>query len=580
MPRPSPGAAVLYNSAHLIVYAHWRLMDITVEEAAQRLGISTATVKRRLDRGQIVGRKIGRQWIVDDSKLPAANRRPPGEVTSGAIDTKSAFEYVKTTDLNELWVPDILRWADFIARPNGMLMEAETRATTGTCDAASNIEVPKTPMLTRPAVLLSLPDRVAFQALVSALLPATDGALSSRVYSSRATLRPGYLFKRSTKQWVQWHRRIAQEVKAGSTWVAKTDISAYFESIDHGILFKELSALGISESVLKPLREFLKAWSRTPGRGLPQGPNASRALGNFYLAPVDDAMRTASFNYWRYMDDVMIVERTKARAVAGIHLFERECRKRGLILSAHKTKMITGAEAARAGADPAKDQAQYLMDSDQALKARRALRAILSQALREEGNVDVGAATFSLWRLAQLMDKAALPRVLKHLEELGPVARIGAAYLRKFLAEPTVEDALSAFVENPGRNASSVTESWLFACMLEHPSQPPSRWIDRARAVAKDRNGESFHRELAVNLMVLGAQPADISWVKNELRREFNPDMLRAYLVALTRIGELDRGTLAMALNRSNALTPTVDYLRNRTTVPSLVWRGQDVKIR
>ena len=35
-----------------------------------------------------------------------------------------------------------------------------------------------------------------------------------------------------------------------------------------------------------------------------------------------------------------------------------------------------------------------------------------------------------------------------------------------------------------------------------------------------------------------------------------------------------------MALNRSNALTPTVDYLRNRTTIPSLVWRGQDVKIK
>ena len=80
--------------------------------------------------------------------------------------------------------------------------------------------------------------------------------------------------------------------------------------------------------------------------------------------------------------------------------------------------------------------------------------------------------------------------------------------------------------------------------------------------------------------MVLGAQAADISWVKNELRREFNPEMLRAYLVALTRIGERDRGTLAMALNRSDSLTLTVDYLRNRTTIPSLVWRGQDVKIR
>jgi len=45
-------------------------MDITVEEAAHRLGISIATVKRRLQNSQLAGRKIGRQWVVDDAKLP------------------------------------------------------------------------------------------------------------------------------------------------------------------------------------------------------------------------------------------------------------------------------------------------------------------------------------------------------------------------------------------------------------------------------------------------------------------------------------------------------------------------------
>jgi excisionase family DNA binding protein len=556
-------------------------MDITVEEAAQRLGISTSTIKRRLDRGQISGRKIGRQWVVDDSKLPAPTRvESLRSAPFNAVDVTQALQYVKATDLNELWVPDVVRWADSIREPADVLASAAKRAATGTCDAAMQIEVPKTPMLTRPAAILSLADRIAYQALVSALLSATDATLSPRVYSSRATSGPPHLFKKPTKQWIQWHRRVAKEVKAGAVWVAKTDVSAYFESIDHGILFRELAAVGAPEGVLKPLREFLRAWSRTPGRGLPQGPNASRALGNFYLAAVDEAVLAESFNYWRYMDDVMIVAPTKGEATAGIRLFERECRKRGLILSAHKTKLITGGEAARAGGDPDKDHAQYLMDTNQAMKAKKELRRILNTALKDEGNVDVSDATFSLWRLAQLMDKRPLRRILEHLEDLGPVARISAAYLRKFLADPRVEDALSAFLADPARNTSSVTESWLFACMLEHPSNPPVAWTDRARIVTTDRNGPSYLRALAVSVLVLGAISADIAWVKNELRRDYDPEMLRAYLVALARVGELDRVTLMMAANRSPALRPTTEYLRNRSALPSLVWRGQDVKVK
>lgn len=556
-------------------------MEITVHEAAQRLGISTATVKRRLERGQIPGKKIGRQWIVDDSKLPPPTRTSRLPKTGfGQVDTDEALKYVKITDLNELWVPDILRWEDLLASPAELLSEARARAATGTCDAAVQIEVPKTPMLTRPAVMLTLADRVAYQALVSVLLPATDAALSPRVYSSRATSRPPYLFKRSTKQWLRWHQRVAKEVKAGAAWVAKTDVSAYFESVDHEILFKELDAVGVPELILKPLREFLKVWSRTPGRGLPQGPNASRAFGNFYLAAVDCVMLDSGVNYWRYMDDVMIVAPTKAEAMAGMRLFEKECRQRGLVLSAHKTKIITGSEALKAGGDPVKDHAQYLLESNQATKAKRELRKIFKNAVGAEGNIDVGAATFSLWRLAQLMDKTPLGRVLTHLEDLGPVARIGAAYLRKFIADRKAEEALSAFLTDPTRNTSVITESWLFACLLEHPGKPPSEWVDRARVVAHDRNGPSFHRGLAVNLMVLSASLVDVAWIKNELRREFDPEMLRAYLVALARVRELDKVTLTMAGNRSRVLAPTIAYLRNRTVLPSLVWRGQDVKIR
>jgi hypothetical protein len=552
-----------------------------VEEAAQRLGISEATVKRRLQKRQLVGRKIGRQWVVDDAKLPAPVRSiATGSGSGGRLDMVAAFRYVRSTDLNELWVPDVLRWADHIANSQPILMEATARATTGRCDAATELDVPKTPMLTRPAVMLSLEDRLAYQAVVGALLPLIESELSPRVYSSRASNSPAHFFQKSTEQWLKWHRRIHQEVKSGASWVAQTDLTAYFESVDHAILLSELTTAGASSQVVGVLRKFLDTWSRTRGRGLPQGPNASRALGNFYMAAIDQLMLKNGINYWRYMDDVMIVAPTKAEAMAGMRIFEAACRRRGLIISGHKTKMLTGDDALQAGSKPDRDAAQYLINSRQDRKAKKALRRILRHSLSADGNVDVGASTFSLWRLAQMVDKTPLRVVLSRLEDLGPVARVGAAYLRLFLWRPDVAAALSSFLGDPTRNTSPVTESWLFACMVEHPGALPTSWIDRARAVAQDRNGLNFHRALAVGVLALGKVPADLSWIRGELRREYDPEILRGYVVALARVGELDKTTGAIVQARAPFLASTVSYLSNRGTLPSLVWRGQTVKVK
>jgi excisionase family DNA binding protein len=556
-------------------------LDITVEEAAHRLGISVATVKRRLSAGQLAGRKIGRLWVVDGSRLPAPTRTSGTSPASAAgQDLVKALLHLRRTDLNELWVPDVLTWADHIAFPNPVLLEAAERASTGRCDAATQLEVPKTPILTRPVVLLALEDRIAYQSVVAALLPIIESRLSDRVYSSRASTSAGYFFRKSTEQWVRWHKRVRVEANSGFGWIAKTDLTAYFESIDHSILLGELASAGAPAQLLSPLRSFLAAWSRTPGRGLPQGPNASRALGNFYMAAVDEELLAGGANYWRYMDDVMIVAVSKADAQAAMRLFEQSCRRRGLIISSTKTELVSGARALAERTDPRRTEAQYLMDSSQDAKARRALRDILKESLREDGNIDVGATKFSLWRLAQLVDRPRLKAVLARLEDLGPVASITAAYVRLFIARPEVELALTEFIEDQTRNTSAVTESWLFACMVEHPGPLPTGWVGRARTVAQDRNGVSFHRTLATGVMALGMQPADHAWIKTELRREFEPDILRGHLVALARVGMLDRSTASNVAMRSQGLQATVDYLHNRNALPSLVWRGKSVKVK
>jgi hypothetical protein len=112
------------------------------------------------------------------------------------------------------------------------------------------------------------------------------------------------------------------------------------------------------------------------------------------------------------------------------------------------------------------------------------------------------------------------------------------------------------------------------------PGVPPVGWTDRARQIAKDRNFPNYIRGIAANLMVRGRSRSDVQWLKSELVREFDPDLLRSYATALARVSSLDKNTATLLGKRSPLLKTTLAYLQNRASLPSLVYRGNYVSVR
>jgi excisionase family DNA binding protein len=55
-------------------------MDITVKDAAQRLGVSESRIRQLLAAGDLSGRRIGRAWLVDGDDVARlqGQQRPPG----------------------------------------------------------------------------------------------------------------------------------------------------------------------------------------------------------------------------------------------------------------------------------------------------------------------------------------------------------------------------------------------------------------------------------------------------------------------------------------------------------------------
>jgi excisionase family DNA binding protein len=514
---------------------------VPVEEAAHHLGVSVATVRRRLSSGKLAGKKVGRDWQVEAAALPPASSMKVGGGTSEFTDAEllQAIQYVSGTDVTEMWIPDILRWADILSDPKAIVARVRERLSTGVPGQAFGVRIPKNALASRAGTLIDLVDCVIYQAAVTRVATGIGAATSPRVLSARLSEEPRYFLRRSAVQYVAWQNATLDQLKKRNGLLLSTDLSSYFDTIDQPTLLGEIGELTGEIYAVDLMRRLFRSWSVLQHRGIPQGPNASRLLGNAYLLPVDDHMIGLGYDYWRYMDDVSIIVSDHAEAARAVAAFEMACRSRGLLVSSAKTTVQTQAEArSDTGSSTAKKSAEYLMKSG-SVHARKALMAIFNSSVPISGKIDVGDAKFSVWRLAQTLDRGPLGRLLGRISDLGPIASVSAAYLRHFISLPRVIKAVGDFLSDPERNTSEYLESWLFAAALEFPGKIPETWAARARTVAIDRNCATYHRVLALNALALQFKASDIAFMRRLATHEHDPEIVRGALVALARISKL-----------------------------------------
>lgn len=254
--------------------------------------------------------------------MPARGARPVTPTGRSprihALDLPTTLKHLRSTDLKEVWVPDILAFQDLIADSKTVLADAHSRIRkSGPFDPLVEVEVPKTPFFNRTASLLSFEDRVAFQSVVATLVDAIDSRLLPLVYSARASTDSRFFLRNDRDQWLLFRTAVGAEIEAGNEWMIKTDLSSYFDTIPHGLLFKDLDGLKPDPLVSRALKRMLSIWSDERGLGLVQGPNASRVLGNFFLQPVDMALSDGRWRYLPFMDDIRIVGSTRHDVTSG-----------------------------------------------------------------------------------------------------------------------------------------------------------------------------------------------------------------------------------------------------------------------
>ncbi|WP_426594407.1 RNA-directed DNA polymerase [Cellulomonas sp. McL0617] len=163
---------------------------------------------------------------------------------------------------------------------------------------------------------MTLEDRVLYRALVTALAGSLPAHLSSR------------------PRIADFHR--APLDVPDVAYVTKTDVTSYYEFVDHDILAEQLIAQTGDEVVVNSLVELLSAMMGR-GVGLPQVHASSDILGDTYIDPVRRRMRRSGVETFTYADDFRIATSSLGGARKAVELCASEARAIGLVLNERKT---------------------------------------------------------------------------------------------------------------------------------------------------------------------------------------------------------------------------------------------------
>ena len=218
--------------------------------------------------------------------------------------------------------------------------------------APALIDVPKENWGTRPAVVLSIEDRLTYQALVDAVSVDLIGGLHESAYGWR--LKPDNPrrgdYSRNDLQWDQYRSHLGEASRKFEAGL-RTDLVSCFASIPLDKLQASLEGALKKNHIQGALIDFIERMYRTSGRtGLPQRSLASAVIANMYMKSLDDVLdhhasdvprlvfpgKTASprirRSWTRWMDDVWLfgdeaggmrraqIELQQAASAIGMHI--------------------------------------------------------------------------------------------------------------------------------------------------------------------------------------------------------------------------------------------------------------------
>ena len=181
--------------------------------------------------------------------------------------------------------------------------------------------LPKPSGVLRPFSLLTVEDQIAYQALVNVvaerLHPKVKHRYRREVFGHLYAGRGGtWFYQKWQKSYAAFNEAAREAFAAGFRFTAKFDLTAFYDSLDHGVLCHFLEQLRLDEYFTALLTKCLCHWTSAQGEifhnhGIPQGPLSSGLLAEVVLQHFDRNHRAPkTVRYFRYVDDIRLYARS------------------------------------------------------------------------------------------------------------------------------------------------------------------------------------------------------------------------------------------------------------------------------
>jgi hypothetical protein len=426
---------------------------------------------------------------------------------------------------------------------------------------AQVLDLPKDELNVRPLVRLALEDRLIYDACVHAMTPAIDAVIPDNVYSYRWSKYKQALYSPAGR-WIRMQRRGRRYKKKNEELLLlRTDVTSFYEYVDTETLISDLRTLTIPAWSLSLLEEFLNQFNHTTQAwGLPQGPDSSGILANYYLLPVDKHLRRLGLMHLRYSDDIMVfgpdwVELRKALLRVN-HIF----RGRHLCLSASKTKIVPANKVAEEFEDTSKDAVRYNIEIASP-QAQDELQSYFEETI-STAPVSVRNLRFALNQLRRIGDDSAVSWLLDNMSKLPNVTREAIRYLRVFRekrAEIDVE--LGAMLAHKHFDLYPSVERLIINYFV-YEDVDDSDVREACWSIAQDPT-KGIVREFAIRYVGRFGELGDGARLRELFEKEPNQEIKRALLVALYESGVCPNSLLRYLSTSGSRLGMTARYLQS-----------------
>jgi len=224
-------------------------------------------------------------------------------------------------------------WLDIVAKyPQKFGAYTRFRLETGVSNAPSVVSRARKPhQQTRPVPIVGIPERIAYRALCDQVLDATAPTdRSQEAYQEFIAGPIRAAFK---------GRRVMPLSATSILYVVESDITAFYEYVDHFRLFGELQ---LRTSTVELPRHLVQLLTEVQGRpfGLPQLLDPSDDLSEVYARIIERQLRRRGIDVWRYNDDFRIAAETYEEAQAHVEALAHEASVIGLVLNERKTRIV------------------------------------------------------------------------------------------------------------------------------------------------------------------------------------------------------------------------------------------------